>query len=71
MLFGANGGWLNRAARENGEAYFFALDTDNGKELWRINLGGTMSSNPITFMVNGRQMVTMAAGSAVFTFALP
>ena len=71
LVFGANGGWLNRAARENSEAYFFALDAENGKELWRINLGGTMSSNPMTYMVNGKQMVTMAAGSAVFTFALP
>jgi hypothetical protein len=30
-----------------------------------------MSSNPITFLANGKQMVTMAAGSALFTFALP
>jgi alcohol dehydrogenase (cytochrome c) len=71
LLFGANGGWLNRSAREDGEAFFFALDAENGKELWRINLGGTMSSNPITFISNGKQMVTMAAGSAIFTFALP
>jgi alcohol dehydrogenase (cytochrome c) len=71
LLFGANGGWLNRSAREDAEAFFFALDAENGKELWRINLGGTMSSNPITFMSNGKQMVTMAAGSAIFTFALP
>jgi alcohol dehydrogenase (cytochrome c) len=71
LLFGANGGWLNRSAREDSEAYFFALDAQNGKELWRINLGGTMSSNPITYLVNGKQMVTMAAGSALFTFALP
>jgi len=71
VLFGATGGWLNRSSREDGEAYFFALDAENGKELWRINLGGTMASNPMTYMVNGKQMVTMAAGSAVFTFALP
>ena len=53
------------------EAYFFALDADNGKELWRINLGGTMAANPITYMENGKQMVTMAAGGAIFTFSLP
>jgi alcohol dehydrogenase (cytochrome c) len=71
LVFGANGGWLNRSARENGEAYFFALDAQSGKELWRINLGGTMSSNPVTYMVNGKQMVAMAAGSALFVFSLP
>jgi hypothetical protein len=30
-----------------------------------------MAANPITYMVNGKQMVTMAAGGALFTFALP
>jgi alcohol dehydrogenase (cytochrome c) len=70
LLFGANGGWLSRD-REEMEAYFFALDADNGSELWRINLGGTMAANPITYMANGRQMVTMAAGGAIFTFSLP
>ncbi|MES1260268.1 MAG: PQQ-binding-like beta-propeller repeat protein, partial [Acidobacteriota bacterium] len=70
VLFGSNGGWLSRG-REDMEAYFFALDADNGKELWRINLGGTMAANPITYMANGRQMVAMAAGGAIFTFSLP
>jgi alcohol dehydrogenase (cytochrome c) len=70
VLFGSNGGWLSRG-KEMMEAYFFALDTDTGKELWRINLGGTMASNPISYMVNGKQMVTMAAGGALFTFSLP
>lgn len=70
VLFGSNGGWASRN-REMMEAYFFALDSDSGKELWRINLGGTMSSNPITYMAGGKQMVTMSAGGAVFTFALP
>ena len=70
LLFGANGGWLSRG-REEMEAYFFALDADNGKELWRINLGGAMASNPITYLANGKQMVTMAAGGAIFTFSLP
>ena len=70
LLFGANGGWLSRG-REEMEAYFFALDGDNGRELWRINLGGTMAANPITYMANGRQMVTMPAGGAIFTFSLP
>ncbi len=71
LVFGSTGGWLNRSSREDSEAYFFALDADDGKELWRINLGGTMSANPISYMVNGKQMVAIAAGSAIFTFTLP
>lgn len=70
LLFGSDGGWNSREG-EDMEAYFFALDADQGKELWRINLGETMASNPITYMVNGKQMVTMAAGGAIFTFSLP
>jgi len=53
------------------EGYFFALDAETGKELWRINLGGDMSSSAITYSVNGKQMVSMPAGSGIFTFALP
>ena len=69
IVFGASGGSIAR--NEDSEAYFFSLDANDGKELWRINLGGTMSASPVTYMVNGKQMVTMAAGSALFTFALP
>lgn len=42
-----------------------------GKQLCRINLGGNMSTSAITYAVNGKQMVTMSAGSGTFTFALP
>ncbi len=70
LVFGASGGWISRD-RENMEAYFFALDAASGRELWRINLGGTMSTSPITYLANGKQMVTMSAGDALFTFALP
>ncbi len=71
VVFAASGGWISREDRQAGESYFFALDADSGKELWRINLGGTMASNPMTYSVNGKQMVTMAAGGGIFTFALP
>jgi outer membrane protein assembly factor BamB len=71
LVFGATGGWIDRVDRSAAESYFFALDADSGKELWRINLGGTMAANPMTFSVNGKQMVTMASGGGIFTFALP
>jgi alcohol dehydrogenase (cytochrome c) len=53
------------------EGYFYALDAATGQELWRINLGGDMSSSAITYAANGRQMVTMPAGSGIFAFTLP
>ncbi len=52
------------------EGYFFALDAATGKELWRQNLGGMIRANPVTFAVNGEQMVTIAAGNAIFTFSV-
>jgi alcohol dehydrogenase (cytochrome c) len=70
LVFGGSAGWITRD-RPLMDGYFFALDAEHGKLLWRINLGGDMSANPMTYMVNGKQMVTMAAGSGIFTFALP
>ena len=70
LVFGGSGGWITRD-RQDMEGYFYALDAETGKELWRINLGGDMSSSAMTYSVNGKQMVTMPAGSGIFTFSLP
>lgn len=52
------------------EGYFYALDARNGNELWRASLGGSVEAAPVTFSVDGKQYVTIAAGHALFTFAL-
>jgi alcohol dehydrogenase (cytochrome c) len=52
------------------EGYFFALDARTGKMLWRASVGGRMPAGPMTYAVNGRQYVSIAAGSALFTFTL-
>ena len=52
------------------EGYFYALDARNGNELWRASLGGSVEAAPITFSVDGKQYVSIAAGHALFTFAL-
>lgn len=51
------------------EGYFYALDARDGSELWRTNLGGSVEAAPITFGVDGKQYVSIAAGHALFTFA--
>jgi glucose dehydrogenase len=53
------------------EGYFLALDARTGELLWRASLGGQINSAPMTYSVNGRQHVAIAAGSALFWFALP
>ncbi|MPZ19832.1 MAG: PQQ-binding-like beta-propeller repeat protein [Luteitalea sp.] len=50
---------------------FYALDAHTGRELWSSSLGGRIIAAPVTFEVDGRQMVTIAAGQTLFTFSLP
>ncbi len=52
------------------EGYFYALDAKNGELLWKQNLGGQVNSGPMSYMVNNRQYVAVAAGSALFVYAL-
>ena len=48
-----------------------ALDARTGKHLWHIQTGGNMAASPISYAVNGRQFVAIAAGNTVYAFALP
>jgi alcohol dehydrogenase (cytochrome c) len=58
LVFGASGGVL------------FALDADTGREVWSRWLGGKTKSAPISFTIDGRQVVLVAAGRALFEFGL-
>ena len=49
---------------------FIALDAETGEDLWRKALGGEVIAAPITYLANGRQQVTIAAGNAIFTFRI-
>ena len=48
----------------------FALDAATGKELWRAGLGGLTQATPISFALNGRQVMAVAAGRTLFIFGL-
>jgi alcohol dehydrogenase (cytochrome c) len=52
------------------EGYFYALDARTGTLLWKANLGGQVNSGPMTYAVDGRQFVAVAAGGALFAYAL-
>jgi len=52
------------------EGNFFALNARNGTLLWKAALGGNIASGPISYSVNGRQYIGVAAGNSLFTFAL-
>lgn len=52
------------------EGYFFALDGRDGTLLWKVALGGQVNSGPMSYAVNGRQYIAVAAGTSLFSFAL-
>lgn len=52
------------------DGFFFALDGNTGEERWHINLGSRVHAAPMSYMVDGRQYVAIAAGNVLFTFAV-
>ena len=52
------------------EGDFVALDARNGSLLWRAALGGELINSPITYSVDGRQYVAVAAGTVLFVYGL-
>jgi alcohol dehydrogenase (cytochrome c) len=53
------------------DGQFVALDARDGKLLWETNLGPSVSAGPMSYQVNGKQYISVQAGSALYTFALP
>lgn len=53
------------------EGNFFALDAETGKPLWDLQLGGAVRANPMSFAVDSKQYVAIAAGYSIFVFGLP
>ena len=58
LLFGAS------------EDRFLALDAVNGRLLWSFRAGEGIHAAPVTYLVRGRQRITVAAGRALLTFGL-
>ena len=53
------------------DGFFFALDAETGEELWHKSVGGRVHAAPMAYAVDGKQYVAIAAGNAIFSFALP
>jgi alcohol dehydrogenase (cytochrome c) len=52
------------------EGDFFALDAVTGKLAWRIQTGGAIWSNPISYLFEGKQYVVVSAGSSLIAFSI-
>jgi alcohol dehydrogenase (cytochrome c) len=50
---------------------FVALDATSGAHLWHFQTNANMAASPISYAVDGRQFVAVAAGNVVYAFALP
>ncbi|MBV9267121.1 MAG: PQQ-binding-like beta-propeller repeat protein [Acidobacteriaceae bacterium] len=50
---------------------FEAVSAASGKSLWHFNTGQSMHASPMSFAIDRKQYVAIAAGSDLFTFALP
>jgi alcohol dehydrogenase (cytochrome c) len=50
---------------------FEAVDAQSGRPLWHFNTGQDISASPMSYAIAGKQYVAIAAGSNVFSFALP
>jgi alcohol dehydrogenase (cytochrome c) len=59
LVFGASGGSV------------FALDSSTGRELWEVSLGGDSRAAPISFTVDGQQLIAVSVGRSMFAFARP
>ncbi|GEO99885.1 alcohol dehydrogenase [Methylobacterium haplocladii] len=61
----ATAGGIVFSGEEDG--YLDAHDTANGRLLWRFQCGAGIGGPPVTYSVDGRQYVAVAAGGASFT----
>jgi glucose dehydrogenase len=52
------------------EGYFLVLDARTGALLWKASVGGQVAAAPITYQIEGKQYVAIAAGHALFVYGL-
>ncbi len=61
-----NGGILATASdlvfQGTAEGTFICYDGSNGKILWQMDLGGGIIAAPVTYMLDGKQYISIAAG---------
>jgi alcohol dehydrogenase (cytochrome c) len=69
--------WAGAVSTEGGVVLFgdddgqlVALDARTGRHLWHYSIGQTLTASPMTYSVDGRQYISIAAGADVFTFGL-
>jgi len=54
----------------DGQGYLFALDARTGKVLWKFQTGGGIGASPISYSLDGKQYIAVAAGGAIIAFGI-
>ncbi|MBV8820041.1 MAG: PQQ-binding-like beta-propeller repeat protein [Acidobacteriaceae bacterium] len=70
---------MGRTARDGIGTHFFcddggafaAVDAKTGESLWHFNVSQSWHASPMTYAVNGKQFVAVAAGGNILAFGLP
>jgi alcohol dehydrogenase (cytochrome c) len=77
-LLGEGESWAGAMSTAGGLVFFGndaeefeAVDAQTGQSLWRFNMGQTVHASPMSYAVEGKQYLAIAAGSDLFTFGLP
>jgi alcohol dehydrogenase (cytochrome c) len=65
----ATGGNVVFAAVRDGN--LVALDAKTGAHLWHFPTGANMAASPMSYAIDGKQYVAIAAGNVVYAFSLP
>jgi alcohol dehydrogenase (cytochrome c) len=52
------------------EGDFIALDSATGHSLWHMQTGSSISANPISYSIDGRQYVAISADRVLYVFGL-
>ncbi|HEX4228949.1 MAG TPA: acido-empty-quinoprotein group A [Bryobacteraceae bacterium] len=50
---------------------FMAMDPSSGKTLWHVNLDQFVTNAPMTYVLDGRQYILVAANDQLYAFTLP
>jgi alcohol dehydrogenase (cytochrome c) len=67
-LLATAGGVVFVATREGN---LIALEAKTGNFLWRFQTGAAIASSPISYAIDGKQFVAIAAAGVLYSFALP
>ena len=67
-LLATAGGIVFASSRDGN---IIAIDAKTGRHLWHYQTGGNNAASPMSYAIDGRQYIALAAGNNLFTFALP